>query len=62
MKKIVYILLIFEITHSQKLPNPEDFEVWEPEPQVVVTGSINSHQVMQLLFLMVQILIIGIIQ
>ena len=42
MKKIFYILLIFEITYSQKLPNPEDFEVWEPEPQVVVTGDINS--------------------
>ena len=44
MKKIFYILLIqlFEITYSQKLPNPEDFEVWEPEPQVVVTGIINS--------------------
>ena len=27
---------------TQKLPNPEDFEVWEPEPQVVVTGSINT--------------------
>ena len=42
MKKIVYILLIFEITYSQKLPNPEDFEVWEPEPQVVKPGIINS--------------------
>ena len=43
MKKIFYILiLLFEITYSQKLPNPEDFEVWEQEPQVVVTGSINT--------------------
>ena len=44
MKKIFYILLLLlaEITYSQKLPNPEDFEVWEPEPKVVVTGSINT--------------------
>ena len=44
MKKIFYILLLSlaEITYSQKLPNPEDFEVWEPEPKVVVTGSINT--------------------
>ena len=42
MKQIFYLLLIFDITYSQKLSNPEDFEVWEPEPQVVVPGSNNS--------------------
>ena len=42
MKKIFYILLIFEITYSQKLQNAEDFEVSEPEPKVVVPGRNNS--------------------
>jgi hypothetical protein len=40
MKKVIFCLLVTQLIWAQK-PKPEDTEVWEPEPSVVMSEAMN---------------------
>ena len=42
MKKLLFLFFIGQTLFSQDRPKPEDTEVWEPEPVVVIPGKSSN--------------------
>ena len=57
--KYYIFLLTSSFVFCQTQMKPEETEVWNPEPEKVIPGTLNSAQVMQLFFLMELIFLNG---